>query len=101
MTPQEQDVLAQLTRRFLAGLPDRVAAIAAGLATGDLDAAARGAHALAGTAGSYGFDAVGDAARSLERLLEAEGAAAGEDRQAALERLLREAQAASTSGASR
>lgn len=68
--------LKELRERFVAGLPQRWHEIA-----NDIDLSRRGQalHRLAGAAGSYGFDAVGTAARAAEHAL-ASGDAAAFDR---------------------
>ena len=76
MPPAVQAAFQALRTRFLAGLPARWQ---------EIEAAAPGAvrrdalHRLAGAAGSYGFEALGQAARQAERLC-----AAGADESAAL-----------------
>ncbi|WP_337169851.1 ATP-binding protein [Gemmatimonas aurantiaca] len=62
--------LAPLVARFADALPQRVATIADALQEGRLDRAAHAAHQLKGAAGSYGYPAVSDLARKLERQLE-------------------------------
>ena len=56
---------AALKRRFVAGLPARWSAIA--LASGGSDVQRAELHRLAGAAGSFGYTALGDAARVAER----------------------------------
>jgi HPt (histidine-containing phosphotransfer) domain-containing protein len=79
-----------LRARFRAGLPERWREIERAP-----DPAARAAalHRLAGAAGLYGYDALGEAARAAERVA-AEAAGPALDRALAeLERLLRQAAA--------
>jgi CheY-like chemotaxis protein/HPt (histidine-containing phosphotransfer) domain-containing protein len=57
---------AKLVERFLAGLPQRVAAIQDALATNHRDQLKTLAHQLKGAAGGYGFTAVSQAAGKLE-----------------------------------
>ena len=70
MPPAVQAAFQRLRGQFLAGLPARWQAI---------ESAAPGAaqrdalHRLAGAAGSYGFEALGQAARQAERQCEAGG----------------------------
>ncbi len=56
----------QLLREFVQELPARVAAMEADLRTDDVTALATRAHQLKGTAGTYGFPALTEAARALE-----------------------------------
>lgn len=72
------DIIATLTEEFRQGLPARLDRVRGGLigwrVSGDreaLEEAERATHSLAGAAGSFGFPDIGDAARILERLLEA------------------------------
>ena len=80
--------LDELRATFAAGLPDRVAAIVAAAAPltpalgadearQTADGLRRLAHQLAGTAGTFGFDAPGEIARGIEHACTAlfEGAA--------------------------
>lgn len=62
--------LAPLVARFADALPQRVATIVDALQAGRFDRAAHAAHQLKGAAGSYGYPAVSDLARKLERQLE-------------------------------
>ncbi len=77
MLPDVKRRLDELRATFVAGLPDRVAAIVAAtaplapaLSAGEtretVDRLRRLAHQLAGTAGTFGFDAPGDVARGIE-----------------------------------
>lgn len=61
--------LETVTAEFAAVLPQRALAIANAVATGDLARASRLLHQLRGSAGSYGFHAVSDAAAKLEAAL--------------------------------
>ena len=56
----------QLASRFVAGLPERAAAMARALAAGDLETLGVLAHRLKGTAGAFGFPAITHAAAELE-----------------------------------
>ena len=60
------DALQRLLLRFADGQRATVAALRAAADTGDLDAAARSAHALAGAAGNLGAEALREAAKALE-----------------------------------
>jgi HPt (histidine-containing phosphotransfer) domain-containing protein len=69
-------VLADLTAEYAAELPGLVEALAALVEAATMDPAvvpraSAAAHRLRGTAGSYGFAAVGEAAGSVEDALEA------------------------------
>src|SRR5690242_19682092 len=72
------DKFELLRTRYAAQLPERIKAIEAGwndLAKGTWDESAgralyRLAHSLAGSGSTFGFDAVSDAARTLERCLQ-------------------------------
>ena len=58
-----------LVQRFLSGLPDSVSDIRAALIRADWPALALEAHKLRGTAGSFGFPEVSDAAAEIETLV--------------------------------
>ncbi len=58
--------MADLVQAFVAELPDRLAAIEKTLSEDDLDALGRLAHQLKGSAGSYGFPTITEAAEGLE-----------------------------------
>jgi signal transduction histidine kinase/DNA-binding response OmpR family regulator/HPt (histidine-containing phosphotransfer) domain-containing protein len=60
------DALQRMLLRFADGQRATVAALRAAADAGDLDAAARSAHALAGAAGNLGADALREAAKALE-----------------------------------
>ena len=77
MSPDVKRQLDELCALFVAGLADRVAAITAaaaplrpalsvGEARETADGLRRLAHQLAGTAGTFGFDAPGNIARGIE-----------------------------------
>lgn len=78
MTPPDalQEFLAQQRAEYRASLPGRLALLEAGwerAAAGDPDALKdleRCAHGLAGSAGTFGLAAIGQAARALEDTLE-------------------------------
>jgi PAS domain S-box-containing protein len=57
---------AKLVERFLAGLPQRMAAIQAAFGENDLNQLKVLAHQLKGAAGGYGFNEISQAARQLE-----------------------------------
>ncbi|MDB5100544.1 MAG: Hpt domain protein [Cyanobacteria bacterium RYN_339] len=61
--------MAELVPIFVGMLPDRMAAMRASLAAGDLDALRVTAHQLKGAAGGYGFAPIGHAAATLEAAL--------------------------------
>ncbi len=76
-SPDVKRRLDELRATFVAGLPDRVAAIVAATAPlttalgadesrETVDQLRRLAHQLAGTAGTFGFDAPGDIAQGIE-----------------------------------
>ncbi len=77
LSPDVVRRLEELRARFVAGLPDRVATIVAAAAPltpalgadgsrETADRLRRVAHQLAGTAGTFGFDAPGEIARGIE-----------------------------------
>ncbi|HEX7897474.1 MAG TPA: Hpt domain-containing protein [Planctomycetota bacterium] len=82
----KQEKLDALRRRLAERLPGIVAELEAACreqlaAPADavkLELAVRGSHTLAGTAGTYGYLELGQAARALELLLRAGTAAAGD-----------------------
>ena len=59
--------LADLVEEFVAELPARVQALEQACADADLDALARLAHQLKGSAGGYGFPSITDMAAELEK----------------------------------
>ncbi len=76
-TTRHDDPLAELRARFAARTRERVAAMQAlvagwraGRASGPLDDLRRQAHQLAGSAGTFGFAALAEAAASLEAAAE-------------------------------
>ena len=76
-TCHQHDPLAELRSRFAARTQERLAAIhelvaewRAGAASGQLDELRRAAHQLAGSAGTFGFAALAEAAASLEAVAE-------------------------------
>lgn len=76
-THSQQDPLAELRARFAARTQERLANIhelvaewQAGTANGKLDELRRAAHQLAGSAGTFGFVALAQAAASLEAVAE-------------------------------
>lgn len=73
----QKDPLAELSVRFITRTQERLAAInelvagwRAGKAKGQLEELRRAAHQLAGTAGTFGFVALAQAAASLEAVAE-------------------------------
>ena len=60
---------AKLVERFLAGLPQRVAALQAALSANELGQLKTLAHQLKGAAGGYGFTAISQSAAQLESLI--------------------------------
>jgi PAS domain S-box-containing protein len=65
--------LRELLAEFAGTLAERLAALTASLAAGDLARTALLAHQLTGAAGGYGFSAITAAARRLERLARESG----------------------------
>jgi HPt (histidine-containing phosphotransfer) domain-containing protein len=61
-------LLAAAREQYAARLPSKLAAIEELAARGDWDEARRAAHKLRGSAATYGFVAIGDAAATLEQL---------------------------------
>jgi histidine phosphotransfer protein HptB len=59
--------IGELVELFIDELPERIAALQAAFAAGDVEALRRCAHQLKGAAGSYGFDAMTPALQSLEQ----------------------------------
>jgi CheY-like chemotaxis protein len=81
---KEEDFLAPLRARFVAGLAERRAAVTAARAAGDREALWREVHKLRGAAAGYGFEALSAAAGAAQEALRAgEGGA-----EAALDTLL-------------
>lgn len=66
MSPDLEAKLALLRRRFADELPARIEAMRAALAAARHEEALRAAHSLAGSAGTFGFFALGAAAKELE-----------------------------------
>jgi CheY-like chemotaxis protein len=60
--------LIAMADEFVAGLPARASALAGALAEGDVQRVVLLSHRLKGTAGSFGFPAVTEAAAEVERL---------------------------------
>ena len=69
MTPLEKRI-AELSARFSAQAGAERDALVAALAAGDRAALLSRAHKLAGTAGMFGFDDIGEAAFALETAAE-------------------------------
>ncbi len=61
-------LLAAAREQYAARLPSKLAAIEELAARGDWDEARRAAHKLRGSAATYGFISIGDAAATLEQL---------------------------------
>jgi CheY-like chemotaxis protein/HPt (histidine-containing phosphotransfer) domain-containing protein len=57
---------AELVELFIAGLPERINAVEGAVANLDVDTLSRLAHQLKGSAGSYGFPSITEAARDVE-----------------------------------
>jgi HPt (histidine-containing phosphotransfer) domain-containing protein len=62
-------LIASAHASYAARLPGKVAEIAAFAARGDWPEVRRAAHKLSGSAKTYGFGAVGTAARAIESIL--------------------------------
>jgi len=69
----DEDML-ELVEMFVLELPDRVQALQSALAAGDSEQLKVLAHQLKGSAGSYGFQVITDAAAILEQSLKSETA---------------------------
>jgi HPt (histidine-containing phosphotransfer) domain-containing protein len=67
--PSIDALLEGVRRQFADSLPDKAANIGALLARGAWDEARRAAHRLRGSAGTYGFTAIGATAGAIEELL--------------------------------
>jgi HPt (histidine-containing phosphotransfer) domain-containing protein len=67
--PSVEQMLAEARLQFAASLPAKTAAIEEQLARGAWDEARRAAHKLRGSAGTYGFVALGTAAGEVEEAL--------------------------------
>jgi HPt (histidine-containing phosphotransfer) domain-containing protein len=61
-------LLAEARAAYASRLPSKIAAIEALAARGAWDEAQRAAHKLHGSAATYGFAAVGEAAAAIEKL---------------------------------
>lgn len=73
--PSVEQMLAEARAQFAASLPAKAAALEEHLARGAWEEARRAAHKLRGSAGTYGFAALGAAAGEVEEaLLAARGA---------------------------
>jgi HPt (histidine-containing phosphotransfer) domain-containing protein len=91
LPPASRAGYAALRRKFLAGLPARWQEIEQAL---DPGARAAALHRLAGAAGSYGYDELGQAARVAERLSSGPAGPALTRALQEVDRLLRQASAA-------
>ena len=90
--------LADLVEEFVAELPARVQALEQACADADLDALARLAHQLKGSAGGYGFPSITEVAAELEQRAKAtEGIDAVTDALRQLVHLCRSATVGTTS----
>jgi HPt (histidine-containing phosphotransfer) domain-containing protein len=67
--PSVEQMLAEARLQFAASLPAKAAAIEEQVARGAWDEARRAAHKLRGSAGTYGFEALGAAAGEVEEVL--------------------------------
>ncbi|MGP1272099.1 MAG: Hpt domain-containing protein [Phycisphaerales bacterium] len=63
--------MAELIEEFAASMPERVSAIVAGAASGDLAGLIHASHQLKGAGGGYGFAPVSEVAGALESALRA------------------------------
>lgn len=81
-----EERLAAVRLRFIGRVPDEIAAFEAGLADMNVDAEAaklaiaHQAHKLAGGAGMFGFQEIGDMASAVDRAIRREGASVDEIR---------------------
>ncbi|HLO03434.1 MAG TPA: Hpt domain-containing protein [Symbiobacteriaceae bacterium] len=64
------DQMRALRVEYLAGAVERLPAMEDWLASGNLDELKSAAHKLAGSGGFYGFDAISEAGRALELLID-------------------------------
>lgn len=71
--PTVEQMLAEARAQFAASLPAKAAALEEHLARGSWEEARRAAHKLRGSAGTYGFVALGAAAAEVEEALIAAG----------------------------
>lgn len=62
-------LLAEARRNYAVGLPEKIAELGALVRARSWEAARRAAHKLRGSAGTYGFVALGDACGLIEDLL--------------------------------
>jgi CheY-like chemotaxis protein/HPt (histidine-containing phosphotransfer) domain-containing protein len=68
--------MAEIIERFVAQLPQRIAALRVEARAPGSEALQRLAHQLKGAAGGYGFEPISEAAAALEQAVKAEGAQA-------------------------
>lgn len=71
--PTVEQMLAEARAQFAASLPAKAATLQEHLARGAWEEARRAAHKLRGSAGTYGFGALGAAAADVEEALLAAG----------------------------
>lgn len=71
--PTVEQMLAEARAQFAASLPAKTASLEGHLARGAWEEARRAAHKLRGSAGTYGFTALGAAAGEVEEALIAAG----------------------------
>lgn len=64
------DQMRALRLEYLASAVERLPAMEASLAAGELGELRSNAHKLAGSGGFYGFDAISDSGRALELLID-------------------------------
>ena len=70
-TMHDDQDMQEIVRQFVKNLPDRSSAMLRASLAGDIETLKRLAHQLAGSAGSYGFPKITDAARAVEKAAEA------------------------------
>lgn len=83
--PSIEAALAAVQAQFASALPAKAAHLEGLLARGEWDEARRAAHRLRGSAGTYGFSALGAAAGEIEELLLAAPAGPDEETRAKLD----------------
>jgi HPt (histidine-containing phosphotransfer) domain-containing protein len=85
LDPSMDALMAAVRAQFAANLPAKAADIAAHLSRGAWSDARRAAHRLRGSAGTYGFAAVGAVAGAMEEMLLAQTGDPAADTRARLE----------------
>ena len=93
LDPSIDAALAAVRAQFAAALPEKAANVGALLARCAWDDARRAAHRLRGSAGTYGFEALGAVAAAIEELLLAEPAGPSEETRERVARLASDLQA--------